>query len=378
MSELVYTELEATPIRWRYGGAVPVEPASIADNTGKTFNTTVEDFTVINMTNYLSIYNITSTSIMVAQRFSPSQPVRLDGIKLYLAKSGSPTGTFYCKIVGWDAQASKPDLNTVLATGSMSISSITSGFSNLFTFTSPIFLTPADDVAVLAHPDPSSTLNSSNYVQIRYSSTNIYTPSDMLTSTNSGDTWTDITDRDLYVRAVGSQAITIYTGNISITSSHGAATGSARLSTRVKAVSGTVYITGDVGNTYMRGSQSSSTSSTAEVELTALEPTTAVPQGNQTWRIWAVGNGRASWARIQRHEYYNVNPVHPRDFGFTELYLISVKSTQPNTVLRINDRTGIHLPNNGDIFQVGEGFRTPVRKMHFPIGAGDVDLLGVE
>ncbi len=324
MSELVYTELEATPIRWRYAGAVPVEPASIPDNTGKTFNTTVGDFTVINNTNYVSVYTINSPNIWLAQRFSPGQPARFDGFKFQLNKTGSPSGTLFCKLVAWDAPASKPDLNTVLATGSMSIANIGASYSTfLITFTSPIFLTPADDVALLLHPDPSSTLNSSNYVNIRYSDTNVYTPSDMLYSTNSGDSWTAITNRDLWAPANGSQATPIYTGNISITSSHGAATGSARLSTRVKAVSGTVYITGDVGNTYMRGSQSSSTSSTAEVELTALEPTTAVPQGNQTCRIWAVGNGRASWARIQRHEYYNVNPVHPRDFGFTELYLIS-------------------------------------------------------
>ena len=107
--------------------------------------------------------------------------------------------------------------------------------------------------------------------------------------------------------------------------------------------------------------------------------TISVPHGNQTYKIWATAKPTATFYGVnsQRFDYYNVNPSYPKDFGFSELYLVGVTGGVSNTVFRINDRFTIVL-GNGDRLQVGEGFRAPVRKMQFITGYGLVDLIGVE
>jgi hypothetical protein len=45
-----------------------------------------------------------------------------------------------------------------------------------------------------------------------------------------------------------------------------------------------------------------------------------------SWEIWAAGSGLATKAGTQVCAFYNKMPVTPRDFGFSELYLMQAKA----------------------------------------------------
>ena len=79
MSQIVYTELEATPIRWRYNEILPYEPETTINSSTVNLNTPQTDIHVINNTNANSTFNIQSASTYVAQRFKVSQIARCDG-----------------------------------------------------------------------------------------------------------------------------------------------------------------------------------------------------------------------------------------------------------------------------------------------------------
>ncbi|GBC68393.1 hypothetical protein HRbin01_00074 [archaeon HR01] len=75
--------------------------------------------------------------------------------------------------------------------------------------------------------------------------------------------------------------------------------------------------------------------------------------------------------------YYNKNPVTPRDFGFTELYLMKIRADTADTLARINDKTNIYLASSGDAVAIDPNFRAPISKIHVVKGRVTCDLLGV-
>lgn len=71
------------------------------------------------------------------------------------------------------------------------------------------------------------------------------------------------------------------------------------------------------------------------------------------WEIWAAGEGLSSKAVTQYYALYNQTPVTPRDFGFTELYLIQARGEEAESIAIINDHFAgiLYFQNAGDIFQ---------------------------
>ena len=99
-----------------------------------------------------------------------------------------------------------------------------------------------------------------------------------------------------------------------------------------------------------------------------------------SWEIWAAGEGLASKAVTQYHALYDRTPVTPRDFGFTELYLIQARGEEDESIAVINDHFAgiLYFKNTGDVFQPPSMFRVPIRKIHVLQGKVTFDLLGVE
>jgi len=149
----------------------------------------------------------------------------------------------------------------------------------------------------------------------------------------------------------------------------------------IKANSGTVYVVLVVGG--LCGSEQSLTNTTLAKKSLPAEVKVA-SGGQHRYMIIARGNGATgdadgdgviAWFRPA--VLYDKNPVFPRDFFFSEMYLLRVRAEQANTVVRLNDMTSIYLANAGDTFAVGEAFRTPVKKLQILSGQATCDMLGV-
>jgi hypothetical protein len=110
---------------------------------------------------------------------------------------------------------------------------------------------------------------------------------------------------------------------------------------------------------------SSPVSSTAASQtLTVLAPDAprlrdVEPSTTLNWEIWAAGTGLATAAYTQRHAYYTKNPVYPKDFGFSELYLLDINAPYGGLVV-LNDNTEAVIYNTSQTYTA---FKFPVRKI---------------
>jgi hypothetical protein len=155
-------------------------------------------------------------------------------------------------------------------------------------------------------------------------------------------------------------------------------------SIRIKAATGTVYalpvtISNDVFAT-QQSSEKSTTSTTytdlvwdrnadgsLEVKASKTDPITFLVRGN----------GAYNQVSFTPRLYYDKNPVTPKDFGFTELYLMRLRADAANTLVRVNDRTNIYFAGSGDTVAIDPNFRAPVKKLQVITGRATADLLGV-
>jgi hypothetical protein len=152
----------------------------------------------------------------------------------------------------------------------------------------------------------------------------------------------------------------------------------------IKAATGTVYalpvtISNDVFAT-QQSSEKSTTSTTytglvwnrnaddsPEVKASKTDPVTFLVRGN----------GAYNQVSFTPRLYYDKNPVTPKDFGFTELYLMRLRADAANTLVRVNDRTNIYFAGSGDTVAIDPNFRAPVKKLQVITGRATADLLGV-
>jgi hypothetical protein len=152
----------------------------------------------------------------------------------------------------------------------------------------------------------------------------------------------------------------------------------------IKAATGTVYalpvtISNDIFAT-QQSSEKSTTSTTytdlvwdrnadgsLEVKASKTDPITFLVRGN----------GAYNQVSFTPRLYYDKNPVTPKDFGFTELYLMRLRADAANTLVRVNDRTNIYFAGSGDTVAIDPNFRAPVKKLQVITGRATADLLGV-
>jgi hypothetical protein len=155
-------------------------------------------------------------------------------------------------------------------------------------------------------------------------------------------------------------------------------------SIRIKAATGTVYaLPVTISNDVFAAQQSSEKSTTSttytglvwdrnadgspEVKASKTEPITFLVRGN----------GAYNQVSFTPRLYYDKNPVTPKDFGFTELYLMRLRADAANTLVRVNDRTNIYFAGSGDTVAIDPNFRAPVKKLQVITGRATADLLGV-
>ena len=152
---------------------------------------------------------------------------------------------------------------------------------------------------------------------------------------------------------------------------------------RVKATSGTVYaLPAVILDGVFTIPSEKSTTSTSYTSLTwDVTGASGVPE-IKTSKIGPVaflvrGDGAYNRVEFTPRIYYDRNPVTPKDFGFTELYLMRLRADASNTLVRVNDRTNIYFASSGDTVAVDPNFRAPVKKLHVITGRATADLLGV-
>jgi len=162
----------------------------------------------------------------------------------------------------------------------------------------------------------------------------------------------------------------LYTWNYEYPPYRASSTSVADANVRVKANTGTVNIWLSTGGKTIK--QSTTSTSYGVRSFTAN-----FPQKKVKIKLLANGDGAADYGEFRPNVLYDKNPVYPRDFFFSEMYLLRVRAEQANTVVRLNDMTSIYLANAGDTFAVGEQFKTPVKKLQVLSGQATCDMLGV-
>ncbi|MEM2114528.1 MAG: hypothetical protein QXS12_03650 [Candidatus Caldarchaeum sp.] len=155
-----------------------------------------------------------------------------------------------------------------------------------------------------------------------------------------------------------------------------------KVSIQIRAASGTVFARPIVFNepVFAAAAAEKSTTSTTYTTLTwdtaSGVPEIRAPAAGQL-RILVRGNGAYNQTSYEPRIYYDKNPVAPRDFGFTELYLIRLRAEVADTLARINDKTNMYFATAGDSVVIDPSFRAPINKIHVVKGKITADLLGV-
>lgn len=159
---------------------------------------------------------------------------------------------------------------------------------------------------------------------------------------------------------------------------------SPRVSIQIKANSGTVFARAVVLSDKVLVSQTeSSEKSTTSTTYVTLSWDTAnnVPEirspSTGPVAILLRGNGAYNQTSYEPCIYYDKNPVTPRDFGFTELYLMRVRADENNTLVRFNDKTNVFFASAGDSVVIDPNFRAPVGRIQVVRGRATCDMLGV-
>ena len=272
-------------------------------------------------------------------------------------------GNNLSQVVG-DSSAVIPDESALLTDGVIPSSSVSTPAYYTAQLKTPIVLKNGDKIAVVIR---TASADFNNYYKIYHS---LYDSTEY--SARFQTDWRAYKS-SIAVQGRGYRYATLYQGSYYYRRQPGGSTG--RVEVQAYANTGTI-------NIYLfiegRLSAPASTSSTSPAVLTITDDPVVDREGDLEWRILADGDGKADYGKFQPRIKYDKNPVYPRDFGFSETYLLQIKAEAPDTLIRLNDKTSIYLANAGDVFQVGEAFRTPVKKLQVLSGQATADLLGVE
>ena len=270
----------------------------------------------------------------------------------------------YSEIVA-DASAIAPDEATLITSATIPAGNITTPAFYTAQLPEPLILKNGERIFAVLR----TTGDQNNHYRV-YHSFNDAASGDY--AARYGAAWTAYKS-NIYLKARGYSYATLYSGVYDYPKAPGSATGYAEVSAYANTGSINVVLIIDG-----KPSAVASTSSTTPTVLTITDDPTVDNYGSLEWVIAANGDGQADYGKFQPKIKYDKNPVYPRDFGFSELYLLQVKAEAANTLVRLNDKTSIFLANAGDLYQVSEAFRTPVRKLQVLDGQATCDLLGVE
>jgi hypothetical protein len=247
----------------------------------------------------------------------------------------------------------------VLASGSIAAASVgTTAAWITINLSSAIVLRPNEYYAIIAYTIGGNT---SNKYQLYKGGQVGDVFEHLITSTNSGGSWTIDTTTDFSYQIMGYSMTRIY--NDSISNNIVTLLGRVLTALIVKAqTSGTMEFAGFDDHTLTCSPVSST--ATSQTLITVLAPDAPrlrdVAQSETlNWEIWAAGTGLATAAYTQRYTHYTKNPVYPKDFGFSELYLLDINA--PNgglVVLNDNTTTAVY-----DTAQTYTAFKVPVRKI---------------
>jgi hypothetical protein len=253
----------------------------------------------------------------------------------------------------------------VLASGSISASSVgTTAAWIAINLSSPIVLRPNEYYALVAYTIGGDATNKYQLYKGGQVGNHF---EHLLTSSNSGGSWTIDTTTDLSYQVMGYSMTRIYNGSIS--DNIVTPLGKVVAALIVKAqTSGTMEFAGFDDHTLTSSPVSSTAASQTLITVLASDAPRLRDVAQSTtlnWEIWAAGTGLATVAYTQRHTYYTTNPVYPKDFGFGELYLIA-DEIPPQGLIVLNDNTAAALYNSSttatrvDSYEL---FRVSVRKI---------------
>jgi hypothetical protein len=267
----------------------------------------------------------------------------------------------------------------VLASGSIAASSVgTSAAWICINLSSPIVLRPNTYYAIIVYTIGG---DGSNKYQLYKGGQVGDAFENLLTSSNSGGSWTVDTSTDLSFQVMGYQMTKIYSGTRDLVFTKAPASPILCIFIYAQTSSSMEFAAFDDYVLAASPVTSTSASQTKITVLSATDPRYRDP-GSITqisWEIWAAGVGLSTKAGTQVYAYYNKTPVTPRDFGFSELYLIQARAVDANSVAIINDHFAgiLYFQNSGDTFTPPSMFRVPVKKIHVMQGRVTFDLLGV-
>ncbi|MEM3395329.1 MAG: hypothetical protein QXT12_04895 [Nitrososphaerota archaeon] len=268
---------------------------------------------------------------------------------------------------------------TILASGqSTSIGTSAAWYS--VSLSTPVALRPDTVYAIVAYTIGG---DSSNRYSIQNGGTGTTPPGLLeyfITSTDAGNTWTINTATDLSFKIDGVQYTKIYEGTRTAIDIEAPAVTILGLLVMAQTSSSMEFAGFDNYTLSIPITTSSATSQTKIVVLPATAPRIRIPlETSLRWEIWAAGAGLATRAITQFNVYYNKNPVTPRDFGFTELYILRVTATEANTLVMINEHKSamIYLQNSGDSYIAPQNFNFPARIITVLSGKPIIDMIGL-
>ena len=283
----------------------------------------------------------------------------------------------------WFAAEYEPDLSKKIAEFSIDPASV--GASNAWitiSLPNPIVLRPNEMYSLVFYTVGG---DSSNKYVIQRGNITFETPAETcMFSSDNGQTWSDPDDlkRNLSFRIDGYQFTLIYSGSRELPFTEAPASPILALIVYALTLDVMEFVGFDDYTLAAEPVTSSSGSETKIIVLDADAPRERDPGeiSQISWEIWAAGDGITTKAVTQYHALYNITPVTPRDFGFSELYLIQAKSVEANSIAIINDHYAgiLYFSGAGDVFQPPSLFRVPIKKLHVLQGKITFDLLGVE
>ncbi|MCX8201309.1 MAG: hypothetical protein N3H84_04320 [Candidatus Caldarchaeum sp.] len=241
---------------------------------------------------------------------------------------------------------------------------------------------PANELLMFVFSAPQG--NSSNYYVIRRGTTydGGLSPSMTITDTTiaehsgvyDGSTWT-YRPHDLFMQKQHLPPISYqYTNTYFI----GPGSYAPKISVRIRAVSGTVGArpVGFLGVLSPALPRRTTTSTTITGLSWSSEVETKVGDMAPLF-FYFDGNGSYNQIEVEPRIYYDKNPITPRDFGFTEIYLMRVRAEAANTLVRVNDRTNLFFATSGDSVVIDPNFRAYISKIQVITGRATCDFLGV-
>lgn len=201
-----------------------------------------------------------------------------------------------------------------------------------------------------------------------------------LSSTDAGGSWTINTATDLSFKIDGVLYTKIYEGMRASIDIEAPAVPILALLVMAQTSSSMEFAGFD---NYTLSSPITTSTATSQTKITVLSATANrlrnSAETSLKWEIWAAGAGLSTRAITQFNAYYNENPVTPRDFGFTELYILRVIAADTNTLVMINEHKAamIYLPSNGDSYIAPQNFNFPAKKITVLSGKPIIDMIGV-